>query len=234
MQRAPRRATRARPSAITVVNTRSRRKRSNPSRCPCCIRFPKISRATGFAFARWLVSPDNPLTPRVVMNRQWRRSSAGASSKQSRTSVIKASCPRTPSCSTGCAAEFIRQKWSMKAMHKLIVTSATCRQSSEEPRAKGEGKDSAQGQPYALRSELFASFPHSPGGGDHRDSILQSAGLLTTKVGGPSVDPPQPDSVTEAAYGRFQWKRQHRARPLSPQPLHLHEAHGTVCDVHHV
>lgn len=169
--------------------------------------FPQDQPRDRLAFARWLVSPDNPLTPRVVMNRQWAAFFGRGIVKTVEDFGYQGELPTHPELLDWLATEFIRQKWSMKAMHKLIVTSATYRQSSEEPRAKGEGKDSAQGQPYALRSQLFASFPRTRLEAEIiRDSILQSAGLLTTKVGGPSVYPPQPDSVTEAAYGRFQWK----------------------------
>ena len=72
---------------------------------------------------------------------------------------------------------------------------------------KREEKDSASGELYALRPSLYAQFPRTRLDAEIiRDSVLQAAGLLTTKVGGPSVYPPQPDSVTEAAYGKFQWK----------------------------
>jgi hypothetical protein len=169
--------------------------------------FPEGQPRDRLAFARWLVSPDNPLTPRVVMNRQWAAFFGRGIVKTVEDFGYQGELPSHPELLDWLATEFIRQKWSMKAMHKLIVMSATYRQSSGEPRAKGEGKDTALPELSALRSQLYAQFPRTRLEAEIiRDAILQASGLLTQKVGGPSVYPPQPDSVTEAAYGKFQWK----------------------------
>jgi hypothetical protein len=97
------------------------------------------------------------------------------------------------------AVELIRRGWSMKAMHRLIVTSATYRQSSRVP-------------PELLAKDpdnrLLARGPHVRLEAEQvRDSLLRAAGLLSEKVGGPSVFPPQPPGVTtEGAYGQLRWE----------------------------
>src|SRR5262249_41938814 len=96
------------------------------------------------------------------------------------------------------ATEFIRQQWSMKAMHKLIVCSATYRQSSAF-RPELASKDPlnillARQSRYRLEAELL------------RDVSLASSGLLARTVGGPSVRPPQPAGISELTYaGSARW-----------------------------
>lgn len=169
--------------------------------------FPRDQPRNRLAFARWLVSPDNPLTPRVVMNRQWAAFFGRGIVKTIEDFGYQGELPSHPALLDWLATEFIQQKWSMKAMHKLIVMSATYRQGGGELRAKIEGKDAASGELEDLPPQLYAQFPRTRLDAEIiRDSVLQAAGLLTARVGGPSVYPPQPESVTEAAYGKFQWK----------------------------
>jgi hypothetical protein len=93
----------------------------------------------------------------------------------------------------------VKSGWSMKKLHRLIVTSATYRQSSVVTQELAE-KDRenlllARGSRFRLDSELV------------RDGALSAAGLLSSKMGGPGVFPPQPASVTsEGTYGRIDWK----------------------------
>ena len=80
--------------------------------------------------ARWLVDAGNPLTPRVTVNRVWQQYFGAAWSRPRTTSARRATPPTHPELLDWLASEFIGSGWSMKAMHRLIVTSATYRQSS--------------------------------------------------------------------------------------------------------
>ena len=180
--------------------------------------FPHDQPRDRLTFARWLVSPENPLTPRVVMNRQWAAFFGRGIVKTIEDFGYQGELPTHPELLDWLATEFIRQKWSLKAMHKLIVMSATYRQSSaiDDSRFTIDDLKKPKASPSSqivnhksriINPALFASFPRTRLDAEIiRDSILHASGLLTEKVGGPSVYPPQPDSVTEAAYGKFQWK----------------------------
>src|SRR5262249_25548598 len=101
--------------------------------------------------------------------------------------------------------EFIARKWSMKAMHRLIVTSATYRQSSRVPPAllKRDPDNAlyARGPRHRIEYETL------------RDLVLAAGGLLSQKIGGPSVMPPQPPGIWENSFGfydlpDFRWKEE--------------------------
>jgi hypothetical protein len=105
--------------------------------------------------------------------------------------------PSHPELLDWLATEFQRQNWSMKAMHRLIVTSATYRQSSRQ-RPDLQQRDPqnvwlARGPRFRVESEVV------------RDIALASSGLLTEKIGGPSVFPPQPAGISELSYGPLKW-----------------------------
>jgi hypothetical protein len=152
--------------------------------------------------ARWLVDVRNPLVPRVTVNRHW----AAFFGKGIVTTVddfgYQGAPPTHPELLDWLAAEFVTpgdaKAWSVKRLHRLIVLSATYRQSStisaDAARLDPDGALLSRSPRLRLDAEVI------------RDAALQAAGLLTTKIGGPSVYPPQPASVTEAAYGKFAWK----------------------------
>ncbi len=150
------------------------------------------------AFAQWLVSPENPLTARVTVNRAWAAFFGCGIVKTLDDFGYQGSPPSHPELLDWLAVEFMQQGWSMKKLHRLIVTSATYRQSSRVTPALLE-KDRenvflARGPRVRLEAEMI------------RDSALAISGLLTPKIGGPSVYPPQPEGAEEAAYGKFTWK----------------------------
>jgi hypothetical protein len=150
-------------------------------------------------FARWLVDPGNPLVGRVTMNRQWAAFFGRGIVRTAEDFGFTGEPPTHPELLDWLAVEFIRQGWSLKAMHRLIVTSATYQQSSrvtpELAARDAENKLLARGPRVRLEAELL------------RDAALGTSGLLSHKVGGPSVFPPQPASVTaEGAYGALGWK----------------------------
>lgn len=149
-------------------------------------------------FARWLVDAQNPLVGRVTMNRQWQAFFGRGLVRTTEDFGFQGTPPTHPELLDWLAIEFVRHKWSLKAMHRLIVTSATYRQSShltpESAAADPENKLLSHMPRLRLEAELV------------RDSQLKSSGLLTEKIGGPSVFPPQPNSVTtEGTYGGLVW-----------------------------
>jgi hypothetical protein len=148
-------------------------------------------------FAKWLVDEKNPLVGRVIMNRLWQAYfgrglvfTAGDFGKQGEP-------PSHPELLDWLATEFPSQGWSLKAMHRLIVTSATYRQASQiTPDLYTRDPSNvllARGPRFRVESEMV------------RDIALSSSGLLNPQIGGPSVFPPQPEGVTELAYGSPKW-----------------------------
>jgi hypothetical protein len=157
------------------------------------------------AFARWLVSPGNPLTGRVTVNRHWQAFFGRGIVRTLEDFGYQGEPPANPELLDWLAMEFTspephaKRPWSVKALHRLIVTSATYRQSSRvtpELLAKDpENKLLARGPRVRLDAEQI------------RDSALKAAGLLSSKMFGPSVFPPQPVNVTtDGTYGGLNWK----------------------------
>jgi mono/diheme cytochrome c family protein len=148
--------------------------------------------------ARWLVSPENPLTARVTVNRLWQRHFGLGLVETENDFGTQGTPPTHPELLDWLASEFVRQKWSMKSLHRLIVTSATYRQSSNA-RA-----DLAQRDPT---NKLLARMPRLRLEAEVvRDAALAAAGLMNPAVGGPSVYPPQPDGVYQVTQVKRDWK----------------------------
>jgi hypothetical protein len=149
---------------------------------------------TRLDFAKWLVHPENPLTGRVTVNRMWQAYFGKGIVETENDFGKQGAGPSHPELLDWLASEFVRQKWSQKAIHRLIVTSATYRQSSKR-RPEIESVDPynkllARQNRLRLEAEII------------RDSALSASGLLTDAVGGPSVYPPIPEgamSVTQVA-----------------------------------
>lgn len=159
--------------------------------------FPHDAPRNRLGLARWLVDPANPLVGRVVMNRQWQAFFGRGLVRTTEDFGTRGEPPTHPALLDWLAAEFIRRGWSMKAMHRLIVTSATYRQSSratpEAYAADRENERLARGPRLRLEAEML------------RDQALAASGLLSRKQGGPGVYPPQPESVTMLAWGGPGW-----------------------------
>ncbi len=141
-------------------------------------------RATRLDLAKWLVAPDNPLTARVFVNRLWKICFGQGIVKSLDDFGIQGSLPSHPQLLDWLAVEFVESGWDVKHMLRLLVTSNAYRQSSVATKQQLE-KDPAnvwlarQGR-FRLDAEMV------------RDNALEVSGLLSRKVGGPSVKPYQP------------------------------------------
>jgi hypothetical protein len=131
-----------------------------------------------------VVDSGNPLLARVTMNRFWQMYFGTGLVKTTEDFGVQGEWPSHPELLDWLATEFIRSGWDVKAMQKLIVTSATYRQSSKMPpelqQRDPENRLLARGPRYRLPAEMV------------RDQALFVSGLLAEKVGGPSVKPYQP------------------------------------------
>jgi hypothetical protein len=160
--------------------------------------LPADARRDRLAFARWLVSADNPLTARVTVNRQWAGFFGRGLVRTTEDFGIQGEAPTHPDLLDWLAVEFMSRGWSLKKLHRLIVLSATYQQSSnvtpELLKRDAENRLLARGPRVRLEAESI------------RDGVLRASGLLSPKMLGPSVYPPQPASVTtEGTYGQIKW-----------------------------
>lgn len=146
------------------------------------------------ALAQWLVDPAHPLTARVAVNRYWQMYFGTGLVKTSEDFGSQGEPPSHPELLDWLATEFVRTGWDVKAMQRLIVTSATYRQSSrvspELVERDPENRLLARGPRQRIPAEMV------------RDNALAVSGLLNAKVGGESVLPYQPAGIwEEIAYG---------------------------------
>jgi hypothetical protein len=153
---------------------------------------------TRLDLARWIVDPANPLTARVLTNWLWHYYFDRGLVATLEDFGTRGEKPSHPELLDFLASEFVRRQWSLKAMHRLIVTSATYRQSSAA-RPELAARDplnmwlARQNRPR-LEAEVV------------RDVALAASGLLTRRIGGPSVRPPQPPGISELTYaGSARW-----------------------------
>jgi len=151
------------------------------------------SRVDRMALAKWLVDPANPLTARVVVNRLWERLFGIGIVSTSEEFGSQGDLPSHPELLDWLASELVESGWNMKAIQRLIVTSAAYRQTSRCPpdlvARDPENRLVACGPRVRLSAEVI------------RDQALAAAGLLSRKKGGPSVKPPQPSLGLSAAFG---------------------------------
>jgi mono/diheme cytochrome c family protein len=154
----------------------------------------KKDHLTRLDLANWIMSPDNPLTARVAVNRIWQELFGQGIVKSSDDFGTRGDKPSHPELLDWLATEFRDNGWSRKQVIREIVESATYRQSSAA-RPELETTDPtntllARQARLRLPAELI------------RDSALSVSGLLDTDIGGPSIRPPQPAGVTELGYGK--------------------------------
>ncbi len=161
---------------------------------------PRSATGDRLDLARWLVSEANFLTPRVAVNNVWQRLFGHGLVRTPNDFGTRGEPPTHPELLDWLAARFQRElKWSRKELIRLIVTSSTYRQSSNF-RSEIEPHDSAntllfRQNRFRVESEIV------------RDLHLSVAGLLSPKVGGPSVFPPMPEELAKLSYAdSFSWK----------------------------
>ena len=160
--------------------------------------LPSEAPANRLGLAQWLVSKDNPLTARVAVNRIWEQYFGRGLVETSEDFGSQGEKPSHPELLDWLAVEFMDRNWSMKAMHRLIVSSSTYRQTSaispEVLRVDPSNKLISRGARFRLDAESV------------RDVALAASGLLSRKVGGPSVFPPQPSGVWDLPYNDEKWE----------------------------
>ncbi|MCU1234444.1 MAG: hypothetical protein JWP63_2411 [Candidatus Solibacter sp.] len=151
--------------------------------------LPAGAPANRLTLAEWLVDPANPLTARVAVNRYWQAYFGTGLVKTAEDFGSQGEAPSHPELLDWLATEFVRTGWDVKAMQRLIVTSATYRQASQASAAMRERDPEnrllARGPRVRLAAEMI------------RDQALSVAGLLNDKVGGPAVKIYQPDGLWE-------------------------------------
>jgi hypothetical protein len=154
--------------------------------------LPKDSPRNRLTLAAWLVSPENPLTARVAVNRLWQEMFGRGLVRTSEDFGTQGDRPSHPELLDWLAVQFRDNGWSVKETLRLIVTSSTYRQSSNT-RPELADKD-PENVLLARQSRLRLSAENI------RDSALSVGGLLNTALGGPSVRPPQPSGIAELGY----------------------------------
>ncbi len=147
--------------------------------------------------ARWLVDERNPLTARVTVNRAWEQFFGRGIVETSEDFGTQGTPPTHPELLDWLASELVRGGWHMKPIHKAIVMSAAYRQSSTASPAVMErdpyNRLLARGPRFRMEAEMV------------RDNVLAASGLLSPKIGGPSVFPPQPDGIWDIPYSSEKW-----------------------------
>ncbi len=147
--------------------------------------------------ARWMIAPSNPLVARVVANRSWQHFFGQGLVKNSDNLGRQSDPPSHPQLLDWLATELIRSGWDLKALQKVIVMSATYQRTSDatapQYQADPANRWLARGPRFRMPAELI------------RDQALAISGLLSTRIGGPSVKPYQPAGLwSELAGGASQ------------------------------
>jgi hypothetical protein len=166
------------------------------------------------ALARWLTRADHPLTTRVIVNRLWQYHFGQGLSTTPSDFGLMGDVPSHPELLDWLATELIRQGWSLKRMHRLIVTSETYRRASlpsvpgwsdERLRvAKQQWDDAKRVDPD---NRLLARFPRWRLEGEAiRDAMLAAADRLSARCGGPGVMPPLPEELISTLL-KDQWNQ---------------------------
>lgn len=160
-------------------------------------KLPAGMPANRLGVAAWLVSPENPLTPRVWANRFWARLFGIGIVETEEDFGALGAAPSNPELLDWLAAEYRDGGWSMKKLLKTIVMSQTYKQASETTASLREADPRnvllSRGARYRLGAEVV------------RDQSLSVAGLLSAKMAGPPVMPPQPAGLWRSTYNGKSW-----------------------------
>ncbi|MDX2019691.1 MAG: PSD1 and planctomycete cytochrome C domain-containing protein [Deltaproteobacteria bacterium] len=160
--------------------------------------FPSRGEGNRLTLARWLFDPRNPLTARVAVNRMWAQMFGRGLVETEEDFGAQGTPASHPMLLDWLASEFVRQRWSPKALCRTIVLSHTYRQASEASR-QGIERDRynvwlTRGPRFRMEGEMV------------RDNALLVAGLLSPKIGGPSVMPMQPEGIWRSVYSGVKWE----------------------------
>jgi hypothetical protein len=149
--------------------------------------------------ARWIASPDNSLTARVMVNRVWQQHFGRGLAETANDFGVNGSPPSHPELLDWLAGEFVRNGWSIKALHRLIVLSSTYRQASQN-------LDGRAGSEKDADNRLLGRFPRRRLGAEEvRDAMLAVSGRLNDEAGGPSVVVPVEADQVKLLYSPAQW-----------------------------
>ena len=159
--------------------------------------FPGDLPRNRLGLAQWLTSNDNPLVARVTVNRLWEQLFGRGLVETSEDFGSQGARPSHPELLDWLAVEFMEQGWSMKTLLRTVVTSATYRQTSAVSPALVERDQYnlllARGPRFRVEAEMV------------RDIALAASGLLSDRIGGPSVFPFQPEGIWNRPYSEQQW-----------------------------
>lgn len=160
--------------------------------------MPANLKKNRLGLAQWLFRKEHPLTARVQVNRMWASYFGRGLVETEEDFGTQGAPPSHPELLDWLACELRDSGWDLKHIHKLIVTSATYRQASNTPPKLLERDPLnillARGPRFRMEAEMI------------RDTALQAAGLLSKKVGGPSVMPYQPDNIWDSPYSGEAWR----------------------------
>jgi mono/diheme cytochrome c family protein len=159
---------------------------------PSVLLYGRPAPRTRLDFAKWLVSSENPLTARVVVNRIWNEFFGRGLVRTTEDFGTQGERPVNPELLDWLAGDFREGGWSLRGLQKQIVMSATYRQSSDV-RKELSLKDPEN---TLLARQVRLRLPAEA----IRDSALAASGLLNTAIGGKSVRPPQPAGIAELGY----------------------------------
>ncbi len=162
--------------------------------------LPEGAPSTRLTFARWLVAPESPTTARVLVNRVWQTYFGVGLVNTPEDFGLQCDPAAQRELLDWMACEFVEQGYHIKNLHRLIVASATYRQSSHASRELYERDPDnrllARGSRFRVEGEIV------------RDVALTVSGLLNRERGGPSVFPPIPRSVLSLSYGPMTWNEE--------------------------
>ncbi len=177
--------------------------------------LPANAPANRLGLAEWLVSPEHPLTARVVVNRMWQQYFGTGLVKTTEDFGMQGDPPSHPELLDWLSTEFIQSGWNVKHLQKIILLSATYRQSSAAPSSllsrDPENRLLARGPRFRVDAETL------------RDTALAVSGLLVEEIGGASVKPYQPSGLWEAvSYNNAQKYEQDRGEANYRRSLYIH------------
>jgi hypothetical protein len=167
---------------------------SNPAKVP----FAGGSSGRRTALADWIASPDNPLTARVMVNRLWQHHFGEGIVRTPSDFGINGERPTHPELLDWLATQFVEKKWSLKTMHRLMLTSSTYRQSTEHPDYQKYTEIDPKNQ-FLWRMNWLRLE-----GEIIRDSVLAANGQLQKSDGGPGVFLSVPSDLAEG-FEFFKW-----------------------------